>query len=67
MWIVHILSYPKVSNVIQRYTVYKGMLLTLVPINTHEAVALVVSGGSFVGTVDRDLVVIGSQAVTVCV
>ena len=40
---------------------------TLVSVNTHEAITLVVSGGGLVGAVDWDLVVVGPQAVTMCV
>ena len=39
----------------------------MVPVNSHGAVPLVVPGLAGVGTVDRDLVVVGSQTVAVCV
>ena len=39
----------------------------MVAVNSHGAVPLVVPGLAGVGTVDRDLVVVGSQTVAVCV
>ena len=49
------------------HTVYQDTPPTLVSVNTHEAITLVVSGGGLVGAVDWDLVVVGPQAVTMCV
>ena len=37
----------------------------MVAVNRHEAVSLVVSGLGGIGAVDRDLVVVGTQTMTV--
>ena len=39
----------------------------MVAVNSHGAIPLVVPGLAGIGTVDRDLVVVGSQTVAVCV
>ena len=43
------------------------MLVTLVVVDGHRAVPLVVPGLAGIGTVDRDLVVVGPQPVAMCV
>ena len=43
------------------------MWATLVAVDGHGTVPLVVPGLAGIGTVDRDLVVVGSQPVAVCV
>ena len=44
---------------------FQDCFLTLVAIDGHEAVSLVVPGLGGIGTVDRNLVVVGTQSVAV--
>ena len=43
------------------------VVLTLIVVNGHGSISLVVPGPSSIGTVDRNLVVISSQTMTVSI